>query len=44
MKTILIVGGSKGIGNAILKNLADSHHIINIRTLIDNFCKVYFVR
>ncbi|PSG88346.1 SDR family NAD(P)-dependent oxidoreductase [Aurantibacter aestuarii] len=30
MKTILIVGGSKGIGNAILKNLADSHHIINI--------------
>ena len=30
MKTILIVGGSKGIGNAILKKLADSHHIINI--------------
>jgi len=30
MKTILIVGGSKGIGNAILKNLADTHKIINL--------------
>lgn len=30
MKTILIVGGSKGIGNAILKNLADIHQIINL--------------
>jgi 3-oxoacyl-[acyl-carrier protein] reductase len=30
MKTILIVGGSKGIGNAILKNLADTNKIINI--------------
>jgi len=30
MKTILIVGGSKGIGNALLKNLSASHKIINI--------------
>jgi NAD(P)-dependent dehydrogenase (short-subunit alcohol dehydrogenase family) len=30
MKTILIIGGSKGIGNALLKLLIDSHKIINI--------------
>jgi NAD(P)-dependent dehydrogenase (short-subunit alcohol dehydrogenase family) len=30
MKTILIIGGSKGIGNALLKILIDSHKIINI--------------
>ena len=30
MKTILIVGGSKGIGNAILKTLINTHKIINI--------------
>ncbi len=30
MKTILIVGGSKGIGNSILKNLANTHQIINL--------------
>lgn len=30
MKTIIIIGGSKGIGNAILKTLIDTHKIINI--------------
>lgn len=30
MKTILIVGGSKGIGNAILKTLINTHKVINI--------------
>lgn len=30
MKTIVIVGGSKGIGNAILNGLKDSHKIINM--------------
>lgn len=30
MKTIAIVGGSKGIGNAILNTLVDTHKIINI--------------
>ncbi len=30
MKTILIVGGSKGIGNALLEELKGSHKIINI--------------
>ncbi len=30
MKTILIIGGSKGIGNALLKILVDNHKIINI--------------
>jgi NAD(P)-dependent dehydrogenase (short-subunit alcohol dehydrogenase family) len=30
MRTIVIIGGSKGIGNAIVKNLIDSHKIINI--------------
>jgi NAD(P)-dependent dehydrogenase (short-subunit alcohol dehydrogenase family) len=34
MKNILIIGGSKGIGNALLKILIDSNKIINIsRTL-----------
>jgi NAD(P)-dependent dehydrogenase (short-subunit alcohol dehydrogenase family) len=30
MKTILIVGGSRGIGNALLKTLSKTHKIINI--------------
>jgi NAD(P)-dependent dehydrogenase (short-subunit alcohol dehydrogenase family) len=30
MKTIVIVGGSKGIGNAILKTLVDTNYVINI--------------
>lgn len=30
MRTIVIVGGSKGIGNAILNTLVDTHKIINI--------------
>ena len=30
MKTILIVGGSKGIGNAILKTLITTHKVINL--------------
>lgn len=30
MKTIIIVGGSKGIGNAIVNELSETHKIINI--------------
>src|SRR5690606_16643164 len=30
MKTILIIGGSKGIGNATVKTLVNTHKIINI--------------
>lgn len=30
MKNILIIGGSKGIGNAIIKQLIDTNNIINI--------------
>ncbi|MEO9570162.1 MAG: SDR family oxidoreductase [Polaribacter sp.] len=30
MKTILVVGGSSGIGKAIINNLIDTHKIINI--------------
>jgi len=30
MKTIVIIGGSKGIGKAIVKTLLDTHKIINI--------------
>ncbi len=30
MKTIIVVGGSKGIGNAIIKALLSSHKVINI--------------
>tara|TARA_R110000751_G_scaffold92387_3_gene180844 strand:- start:435 stop:1118 length:684 start_codon:yes stop_codon:yes gene_type:complete len=30
MKTIVIVGGSKGIGKAIVGNLVDSHKVINL--------------
>jgi NAD(P)-dependent dehydrogenase (short-subunit alcohol dehydrogenase family) len=30
MKTVIIIGGSKGIGRAIIKTLIDSHKIINI--------------
>jgi NAD(P)-dependent dehydrogenase (short-subunit alcohol dehydrogenase family) len=29
MKTILVVGGSKGIGNAIINQLKDTHKVIN---------------
>jgi 3-oxoacyl-[acyl-carrier protein] reductase len=36
MKTIIVVGGSKGIGNAIVTSLLSSHKIINIsRTASD---------
>lgn len=30
MKTIIIIGGSKGIGNAILNNLVETNQVINI--------------
>lgn len=30
MKTIIVIGGSKGIGHAIIKTLIDNHKIINI--------------
>ena len=30
MKTIIVVGGSKGIGNAIVTNLLENHKVINI--------------
>ena len=30
MRTVVIIGGSKGIGNAILETLVDSHNIVNI--------------
>jgi short-subunit dehydrogenase len=30
MKTILIIGGSKGIGQAVIQNLVATHKIINI--------------
>tara|TARA_R110000868_G_scaffold32516_4_gene118220 strand:- start:6778 stop:7461 length:684 start_codon:yes stop_codon:yes gene_type:complete len=30
MKTVVIIGGSKGIGNAIVETLVDSHKVINI--------------
>lgn len=30
MKTIIIIGGSKGIGKAIIKELSETHKIINI--------------
>ncbi len=30
MKTIVVIGGSKGIGNAIVKTLVDTHKVINI--------------
>lgn len=30
MKTIVIIGGSKGIGNAIVQNLVNTHKVINI--------------
>lgn len=30
MKTIIIVGGSKGIGKAIVENIIDTHKVINI--------------
>jgi len=30
MKTIIVVGGSKGIGNSLVKSLIESHKVINI--------------
>lgn len=30
MKTIIIVGGSKGIGKAIVKTLVNTHHVVNL--------------
>jgi NAD(P)-dependent dehydrogenase (short-subunit alcohol dehydrogenase family) len=30
MKTILVIGGSSGIGKAIINNLIDTHNVINI--------------
>lgn len=30
MKTVVLIGGSKGIGNAILNKLVNSHNIVNI--------------
>lgn len=30
MKTIVIIGGSKGIGNAILENMLQNHNVVNI--------------
>lgn len=30
MKTIVVIGGSKGIGNAVVNSLLESHHVINI--------------
>tara|TARA_R110002050_G_scaffold45001_1_gene106897 strand:- start:37607 stop:38290 length:684 start_codon:yes stop_codon:yes gene_type:complete len=30
MKTVVIIGGSKGIGKAIVKTLLDSHRVINL--------------
>ena len=36
MKNIVIIGGSKGIGNAMIKSMLHQHHIVNIsRTDID---------
>lgn len=41
MKTILVVGGSKGIGNAIISTLKDTHKIINFsRTEITSHSNV----
>ena len=30
MKTVVLVGGSKGIGNAIANSLLETHYIVNI--------------
>lgn len=30
MKTVIIVGGSKGIGKAIMEQLLENHHVVNI--------------
>lgn len=37
MKTVIIVGGSKGIGKAIVQTLLPSHHIINISRTAPDF-------
>jgi len=37
MKNILVIGGSKGIGNAIINSLVNENRIINIsRTIPDH--------
>lgn len=36
MKTIIIIGGSKGIGNAIINELSETHKIINISRTAPN--------
>ncbi|CAM1346090.1 SDR family NAD(P)-dependent oxidoreductase [Tenacibaculum crassostreae] len=41
MKTIVVVGGSSGIGKAIVTSLKDTHHIINIsRTAPENHTNI----
>ncbi|PTM02884.1 MAG: oxidoreductase, partial [Bacteroidetes bacterium] len=37
MKTIIVVGGSKGIGNALVQLLVESHKVINISRTIPEF-------
>ena len=37
MKTYIIVGGSKGIGQAITKNLLNEHHVINLSRTAPDF-------
>ncbi|MEQ8220261.1 MAG: SDR family oxidoreductase [Arenibacter sp.] len=37
MKTIVIVGGSKGIGKAIVGNLVDSHKVINLSRSVPEY-------
>ena len=37
MKTIIIVGGSKGIGKAISQKLLPNHQIINISRTVPDF-------
>ena len=37
MKTIVVIGGSKGIGHSIVKRLTLSHKVINISRSRPNF-------
>lgn len=37
MKTVVIIGGSKGIGHAIVKTMAETHKIINISRTASEF-------
>ncbi len=37
MKTVVIIGGSKGIGNAIVETLVDSHKVINISRSVPEY-------